>query len=157
MYCLARHPELYAKVRDDADFRRAFIKEVLRHYPPFPVLGYRYCPDADYMLGKHVIPSGVCMATDVLKLQTRDDASFRPERWLGPRPSSNEDFYFPWGSGPRLCVGRPLAEALLDGVLLSICSRFSRIEFSGTPEMPSANAVNGVTSPSTPLSISFLE
>ena len=37
-----------------------------------------------------------------------DPGSFRPERW-GESASRGQDSYFPFGSGPRVCIGRQIA------------------------------------------------
>ena len=37
-----------------------------------------------------------------------DPGSFRPERW-GETASRGQDAYFPFGSGPRVCIGRQIA------------------------------------------------
>ncbi|MFB6255909.1 MAG: cytochrome P450 [Haloplanus sp.] len=37
-----------------------------------------------------------------------DPEAFRPERWAGPA-SRSRDAYFPFGAGPRVCIGRQVA------------------------------------------------
>lgn len=47
---------------------------------------------------------------------------FRPERWLTINPSPYE--YLPFGAGPRMCIGAPLAMMILKSVLPTILQRF---------------------------------
>ena len=48
--------------------------------------------------------------------------AFRPERWLSISPSPYA--YFPFGAGPRMCIGGPLAMVILKAVLPTILKRF---------------------------------
>jgi cytochrome P450 len=47
---------------------------------------------------------------------------FLPDRWLTLRPSPYA--YHPFGAGPRLCIGGPLATAIIRVALRGILSRF---------------------------------
>jgi cytochrome P450 len=47
---------------------------------------------------------------------------FLPDRWLTLRPSPYA--YHPFGAGPRLCIGGPLATAVIRIALRQILSRF---------------------------------
>lgn len=47
---------------------------------------------------------------------------FLPDRWLTLRPSPYA--YHPFGAGPRLCIGGPLATAIIRIALRRILSRF---------------------------------
>jgi len=48
--------------------------------------------------------------------------SFLPDRWLSIRPSPYA--YLPFGAGPRLCIGAPLATAVIRIALQRILSRY---------------------------------
>ncbi len=47
---------------------------------------------------------------------------FRPERWLTINPSPYE--YLPFGAGPRMCIGAPLAMLIMKTVLPTILQKF---------------------------------
>jgi len=62
---------------------------------------------------------------------------FEPERWLDGRTKGLPLFaYFPFGGGPRLCIGKPFAlmEAVL--VLAVTASRFRLELVDGHPVEP---------------------
>jgi cytochrome P450 len=51
-----------------------------------------------------------------------DPDAFRPERWEHSKPSAYE--YLPFGAGPRMCIGAPLAMLELRTALAVIAKRF---------------------------------
>jgi len=55
---------------------------------------------------------------------------FRPERWRSISPSPYE--YLPFGAGPRMCIGAPLAMLILKSVLPAILQRFKLTMVPGT-------------------------
>lgn len=51
-----------------------------------------------------------------------DPEAFRPERWIDLNPSPYS--YLPFGAGPRMCIGGPLALLIMKTVLPTILQRF---------------------------------
>ena len=51
-----------------------------------------------------------------------DPDAFLPARWLQINPSPYQ--YLPFGAGPRMCLGAPLAMLILKTVLPTILQRF---------------------------------
>jgi len=106
------------------------LKEAMRLYPPVWVIGRRAL--APFQLGEYQLPA----RTNVLMLQylMHRDARyfpeperFDPERWRenDPRNASLPRFaYFPFGGGPRVCVGAGfgMMETML--LLAAIAQRF---------------------------------
>lgn len=168
LFCLCKHPEMQRKVVEDPSFLDFFIKEVLRCYPPFPVIGYRRSVDGPYQFGKQEIPRGVCAAVNLFEMQKserfwgNDAALFRPERWKEETLRGEELFYFPWGGGPRMCVGKPLALSILRGFLSAISKNFSIEHCCDSNRQslddfePCSNAFAGVTAPPAPLKLRFV-
>jgi cytochrome P450 len=52
----------------------------------------------------------------------QDAARFNPDRWQSIQPSAYE--YLPFGGGSRMCIGAPLATAIIQTVLPMILDRF---------------------------------
>lgn len=130
---LAQHPEAERRVHAEVDalsapqggwdagvlerlpFTRAVVDECLRLYPPAWVITRRSL-EAD-TLGGFELPAGatVILSPYVMQRDARwwpDPERFSPERFLdealtegGRGPLT----YFPFGTGPRLCIGRDLA------------------------------------------------
>lgn len=142
-YLLARHPEAASRVQDElrtvlggrrpglADlpslkYTEAVLRESMRLYPPAWVVTRE--ATVDCVIGGYAFPKGTAvMASQWLK--HRDErvferaAEFDPTRWL--TGSTLPKFaYFPFGGGPRLCIGSGLA--MIEGSLglARICQRF---------------------------------
>lgn len=105
------------------------IKEAMRLYPPAWGIGRRAL--ADFEVGGYRLPAG----TNIFLMQWithRDERffpepeSFRPERWDESIEGNNlpRFAYFPFGGGPRKCIGASFAmmEAVL--VLATLARRF---------------------------------
>ena len=93
-------------------FNRAVVEESLRLYPPAWILLRKAIEP--FQLGDETFPEGTELGLSqwVTHRDPRfwpDADLFRPERWLGDGPEVPPFAYFPFGAGPRLCIGRPFA------------------------------------------------
>ncbi|MEQ1503451.1 MAG: cytochrome P450 [Myxococcota bacterium] len=136
-WLVAHHPEVQAAVVAELDavlagaaptlahvpqlrWVDAVIQEALRLYPPAWVIGRT--PTADVVVQGHPIPRGaqILMAPWVVHRDPRwwrEPDRFRPERWLGDETRSLPRFaWFPFGGGPRVCIGNHFAK--LEAVLV---------------------------------------
>ena len=144
-YLLARNPEaesaLHAELEEVlsgraptfADLPRLrytewVVKESMRLYPPAYAVGREAVRDCE--VGGYRIPEG--MQVFAFQWAVQRDArwydepeAFRPERWREEAAARLPKFaYFPFGGGPRQCIGNSFAmmEAVL--VLATIARRF---------------------------------
>lgn len=91
----------------------AVISEALRLYPPAWIINRASI--APFELASHTLPAGtqVLISPYVVHRDPRsfpDPEAFAPERWLQEGPTTRHPFaYIPFGGGPRLCIGRPMA------------------------------------------------
>jgi len=136
-YLLSEHPDVEAKlhaeldavlggrlptVEDVAQLRYAemVLTEVIRLYPPAWVVGRQALND--HAIGKYVAPAGTTlfMSPYVIHHDPRyfpDPDRFYPERWTPEMRAELPKFaYFPFGGGPRLCIGEQFAR--MEGILL---------------------------------------
>jgi cytochrome P450 len=113
------------------------LTEALRLYPPAWAMGRRLTEDME--IGDYVIPAGATAIASqyIVHHDPRwypDPWRFDPERW---RPSGTaphpKHAYFPFGAGPRMCVGEDFAwmEGIL--VLATIARRWRLRLASGYP------------------------
>ena len=100
----------------------------MRLYPPVFLIGRESVRDVE--IGGHRLAIGtICLVSQWVVHRDRrfwrDPNSFRPERWAaGADPPRPRFAYFPFGGGPRICIGRSFAviEAVL--VLATLFRRF---------------------------------
>ena len=144
-YLLARHPDIQDTLANElhnahdgketpaADlssllYTRMVIKEALRLYPPNRSVGREALNDCE--IGDYHVPAGtqLLMSQWVVQRDSRyfdSPEEFRPERWTSEFTKQLPKYaYFPFGGGPRVCVGQDFAmmEAML--VIATILRRF---------------------------------
>lgn len=142
---LARHPERQDRLRDElrtvlgnrppglADLERLrftemVLQETMRLYPPAWALGRRATREIE--VGGYRLPKGAefVMSTWVVHRDPRrfdEPESFRPERWDGDLAQRLPRFaYFPFGGGPRVCIGNRFAMMEAKLVLAGALQRF---------------------------------
>ncbi len=111
---------------------RAAVAEAVRLYPPLYVISRRAREPIE--LGGWTVPAGDRLLTSpyVTHRDPRwwgpDAGAFRPERWLDASgqfgdtlPGQPRGAYFPFGAGPRVCIGEPFAwmeSVLMVGTLI---------------------------------------
>ena len=138
---LSRRPETYERLRDEVDdvldgdraavtdlpdltYTDAVAKEVLRLRPPAGAL-FRE-PREDTELAGYRIPEGTMVVLPQFAVQTDprffdDPETFRPERWQDGLEDDLPDYaYFPFGGGPRHCIGMRFAALELRLVLATV-------------------------------------
>ncbi|MCW3099085.1 MAG: Cytochrome [Chthonomonadaceae bacterium] len=136
-YLLSQHPEaelklhaeldsvLAGRLPTDADvaslpYTRRILSESMRCYPPAWVIGRRVI--ADYRIGEYTLPAGsICMLSQYVTHHDPrwypDPMRFDPDRWTPEAQEQRPKFaYYPFGSGPRVCIGEGFA--WMEGILL---------------------------------------
>jgi cytochrome P450 len=112
-------------------YTRMVVEETLRLYPPI----WLYTRDAledDEILG-HPVPAGTSVLVSPLATHRRPDlwpdpTRFDPQRFTAEQRKGRHRFaYFPFGGGPRQCIGMHLALHELQIMVAMVAGRF-RIE-----------------------------
>ena len=94
-------------------FTTAVVQEAMRLYPPVFTFGRKIVQACE--LGGYLLPVGgtVLLSQWVVHRDARwfaDPQEFHPQRWLQPEIDSLPKYaYFPFGGGPRVCIGNTFA------------------------------------------------
>jgi cytochrome P450 len=136
-YLLAQHPEVEARLHQEIDtqlegklptaddfarlkYTEKVFAEAMRLYPPAWAMGRQAL--SDYRIENYIVPAGsiILMSPWVMHHDPRyypDPFKFDPERWTPAQREARPKFsYFPFGGGPRVCIGEGFA--WMEGVLL---------------------------------------
>lgn len=156
-YLLTEHPDqeesLAAEVREVLSGRTATVEDLpklrlaeqvvlesMRLYPPAWAVGREALHDCE--VGGYAVPAGttIYMSPWVIHRSPRffdEPEEFRPERWEGDFAKQLPRFaYFPFGGGPRVCIGNRFAmmEAVL--ILATMVQHFRIKRTEGHPVTP---------------------
>ena len=156
-YLLGQHPEIQEKVADEIrgvlagrsatpdDLSRlavttSVITEAMRLYPPAWAIGREALHDCE--IGRYRVAAGttIYISAWVVHRDPRHFANpseFQPERWWSDGVRDLPRFaYFPFGGGPRICIGNRFAimEAVL--ILATVMQRFRLALMSHEPVVP---------------------
>jgi len=144
-YLLSQNPKAEARLHEElsgvlggrapgvADLERlpylnAVISEVLRMYPPAYIMARTSIAPCtiggyDFPVGSTILLSQWVMHRDARYYDDPD--AFRPERWLGGLAAKlPPGAYFPFGDGPRRCIGQGFALLESGLVIASLAQRF---------------------------------
>lgn len=144
-YLLACHPEVEAKLHAELDsalggraptvadlerlpYTEMIIKESMRLYPPAWVQSREAI--ADVQIGGHHIPKGSILLMSQYAMHRNPRYFDAPERFIPERWA--DDFekrlpkgaYFPFGGGPRVCIGQAFALMEARLALATIAQRY---------------------------------
>ncbi|MEZ4238934.1 MAG: cytochrome P450 [Myxococcota bacterium] len=131
LWLLAAHPEVQDRLAEERAtvlgerragagdvgalaWHGAVIREAMRLYPPAWLIGRT--PTVDVTVQGHPVPAGGAILVSPWVTHRdprfwRAPEAFRPERWLGDETRDLPRFaFFPFGGGPRVCIGNHFAQ-----------------------------------------------
>ena len=140
LYLLARNPDAQRELQESMDAGRrdyaaAVVTEALRVRPVIANVARRL--GAPAVVGGRLLPAGVAVLPS-MSLVHHDERNharareFRPRRWLDG--GHQQGMVFPFGGGPRRCLGAPFAVAELNLAVEEIGRRFHVMPADGNPE-----------------------
>ncbi len=118
-------------------YTRMVIEETMRLYPPVWSMG-RQTEQADEIRGYH-IPAGTIISLSQYVTHRHPEfweapAEFRPERWTAAAAATRPRFaYFPFGGGPRLCIGNNFALMEAQLILATLAQHYRLRPASAQP------------------------
>ncbi len=158
-HLLGQNPEAEARLYEELDrvlegrepvvadlprlrYTEMVLSESMRLFPPAWILGRRAI--VDHELGGYRIPAGsiVLLSQWITHRDARyfpDPLRFDPQRFTPEAQAARPKFsYFPFGGGPRVCIGEGFA--WMEGVLVlaTIARRWRFLPVDGIPVTPAA-------------------
>jgi cytochrome P450 len=154
-YLLGHHPDALSQLETEADlvldaregtgddvprlpFSRAVLAESMRLFPPAWATHRRVVQEIQ--LDGLTLPVGALVI--VPQIVTHRDArwfaspdAFDPHRWLTGERTLPNSAYYPFGAGPRLCIGEPFTWIEGTLILATICRRWRLEDVDGTVDL----------------------
>lgn len=151
LYLLAHHPEVDSRLRLEAsqrvsrdgaidaaalegwEYLDCVLRESLRYYSPVPFYSRNVQRSGPVEFAGHVVPADTIIFISNWALHRSaahydDPDHFDPDRWaastgLVQRTPLGSDYFFPFGRGPRTCVGMPFALFYLKSALALLAAQ----------------------------------
>jgi cytochrome P450 len=158
-YLLSQNPDIEARLHREVDevlnsrlpsaedypklsYTEMIFAESMRLYPPAWIIGRRALND--YQIDGYFVPAGTNLLMSPYLMHRNekyfaDPLKFDPERWRREARESRPKFsYFPFGGGPRICIGEHFA--WMEGVLViaTMAQRWRMRLVEGHPVEPQA-------------------
>jgi cytochrome P450 len=128
-YLLAQHPDVAAQLYSEIEevlggepitfaklpslpLLEAVVKETMRLYPP--AFGFGRAVQEAFAVGDYNFPKGAIILFNSFVTHRRPDLyeepeAFRPKRFMDKATEPDRYTYFPFGAGPRICLGNMFA------------------------------------------------
>jgi cytochrome P450 len=151
-YLLCQHPEVYRRLQQEVDevlqgrtptyadlahlpYCLQVFKETLRMYPPGATIMREALEDLE--IGGYLVPQGSLVLISPYTIHRipeyfPDPEKFDPDRFTAEREKTLPRYaYFPFGAGPRICIGNHFA--MMEGQLL-LATLAQRVTFTLIPD-----------------------
>jgi cytochrome P450 len=156
-YLLSENPDAARRLHDEIDrvlegrlpsvediprlpYVERVVTEAMRLYPPAWLIGRRAI--GEYRFGPYVAPPRTILIMSPFIVQRdgrhyRDPERFDPDRWTPEQKAALPPFaYFPFGGGPRRCIGESFAWMELILIVATIAQRWDLRLVPGHPVVP---------------------
>ncbi|MXR52935.1 cytochrome P450 [Halovenus sp. WSH3] len=149
-YLLSEHPEKRERLYEEVDriegtptiddvqsfeYLEWVIDEAMRLYPPVYTL-FREANEAVELLGYEIPEDAMVMLSQWAVHRSPeywdDPEQFRPERWADR--NGHRFSYFPFGGGPRHCIGKNLAKLEAQMIVAMVASEYE-LSYEGSAQL----------------------
>ncbi|NND87848.1 MAG: cytochrome P450 [Flavobacteriaceae bacterium] len=150
---IAQHPEVQSKIVEEttqarakaqgdwmlflkeATYTKCVLEESMRMYPPAYFIDRINYEDDEY--NSLIIPKETNLLFSVIEIHNDirfwgDPEQFRPERFLQASANEFSAHYFPFGAGPRMCIGNNFAMYEMIMAVTTLLERYE-IQTKSTP------------------------
>ena len=156
-YLLSDHPEVERRLHTELNevlggrvptvedlpnlkYTRMVIEETLRLYPAAPLLSRKAVAD-DELKGYHIPANSLVMISPYAMHRHPslwdEPEQFEPERFEPERTAARPPYaYFPFGGGPRICIGNHFAMMEAQLILATVAQRYQLRLLPGHPVEP---------------------
>lgn len=160
-YLLAQHPEASQRLQAELDhhlagrapllddmadlpYSRMLLEETMRLYPPSAMLP-RQANAVDHIEGYTVPKHAIVLMSPYVTHRHPDfwaaPERFDPERFTPEQTAKRHRFaYFPFGAGPRVCIGQSLALLEMHAALATVAQTYALRLLPGRPVQPALGA-----------------
>lgn len=154
MHLLGNYPEIQQKIMDELieiesqtddvierlqkmTYTNAVINESMRLYPPAWITDRENIED-DTLLGYH-IKNKTLIGVSFYELHRNpkyweNPEEFNPERFLGEQKKKSYQYFYPFGAGPRMCIGLGFAIYEMSLTLSYIVKKYKITSYKKTVE-----------------------
>ncbi|XP_070562923.1 sterol 26-hydroxylase, mitochondrial-like isoform X1 [Ptychodera flava] len=174
LYCVAKYPHaqtaLYEEIKrvvpagetpthehiNRMPYLKAVLRETMRLHPP--VINISRIVEKEVTVAGYHMPAGTLFAGQTWLMGRdpeyfEDPLEFQPERWIR---DEKEHFYgfksLPFGYGPRMCIGKRLAELEIHLALARLCQKFIL-----EPTTDVEAKMTTIVAPDRPLNLKFID
>ncbi len=167
LYLLSTHQDAQSRLREEIDsvvgsgtptfdqtfelpFLKKVVDETLRLYPPLWAWTKK-AVGTDQLRGTPIEAGSIIYLSPLLthrhpKLWEKPDA-FVPDRWTDELREKNKNAFFPFGMGPRSCVGKHFAMTEIQLVVIQLIQRFQLSLHSSEKVIPLYQVTIGMEKP----------
>lgn len=151
LYLLAKHPDVQQKVFQEITeiesqqnetvdqlqkmtYITAVLNESMRLYPPAWIVDRQNITDDT--IGSYHIKKGTLIGISLYELHRnpkywKNPDEFNPERFLGEQKKHSMQYFYPFGAGPRMCIGTGFAIYEMCLTLFKIVKKYEIKPISG--------------------------
>jgi cytochrome P450 len=151
LYLLAKHPDVQQKVFQEITeiesqqngtvdqlqkmtYITAVLNESMRLYPPAWIVDRQNITDDT--IGSYHIKKGTLIGISLYELHRnpkywKNPDEFNPERFLGEQKKNSMQYFYPFGAGPRMCIGTGFAIYEMCLTLFKIVKKYEIKPISG--------------------------
>jgi len=173
LFLIAKHPETQKRIQEELQtvsletddlmqlisklsYTKQCIEEAMRLYPPAYIIDRVAITDDDFKTTQ--IPKGTYVLLSIYELHRHRNfwespEEFNPDRFHPSRRKNYSEYYYPFGGGPRMCIGNSFA---MYEMVLTLATIFKQYTVSTTLDTISVNPLISLKPQTVPLTFKLI-